>query len=372
MIECRIIESFDEFLKLNKPWNELVAGTEVDHAFMKHEWFAEWIKAFDARDSLAAVTILSDGLVVAIAPLYRTRFTFRGVGAKGLSFLSSSVSPRCNFIAADDSALEILISSVLNLKDWDVLIMENMEENVGVTRRFLELLKSREKRHRFKVDPGRQSPFMLTDGSWDSYWGSLSKKRRYNFESRIRKLQKVESHEFSRITTAEQFKDIYPSILELSEKSWKAGVGNCLRADSGDGMLYANFTPIALRHGWVSLSALKISGKMIGFAYFLCCNNKYSLNRSDYDGDYKQYAPGNTLKLWALKDLFIRDDVYEYDWGGDPTGYKLEWRGDVRKHVAVTVGNRNSRGRLILLTKSAFLPALRRVSRLIVPGNKAR
>jgi CelD/BcsL family acetyltransferase involved in cellulose biosynthesis len=130
----------------------------------------------------------------------------------------------------------------------------------------------------------------------------------------------------------------------------------------GDGYLYKIFTPIALERDWVDLSTIHLENKIVGFAYFLRHGNRYSLNRSDYDLEYKHLAPGNALKLLVLKELYKKGEICEYDWGGDPTSYKLEWCDNIRRHVTLAVGNNNIRGRGIMFIKKRLLPSIRRIT----------
>ena len=66
-MKTKIIDNFDDFLKLYDAWNELVDGNEVDHAFMKHEWFERWLIDLDYRQGISIITFWQDRLLVGIA-----------------------------------------------------------------------------------------------------------------------------------------------------------------------------------------------------------------------------------------------------------------------------------------------------------------
>ncbi len=357
---CRIVNSFDDFLILRQQWNELVVKTGVDHAFMKHEWFAEWIKAFGVRRTLAVVTIWSEGQLTAIAPLYRKDFHMRGLKVSGFGFLSSNISPRCNFIAAEASALDQLFEETLNLPDWNMLVTDNMEAEETTTRQYLEFLDAESRRNNVEVVDGRQSPYMMVKGDWEDYWQSLSSSRRYYFNRHQKKLEKAGSHEVIHITDAAQFQKFLPTMYEISQKSWKGDVGTHLDTDSSEGKMYAGFTPVGLENDWVTLSALRIEDRIVGFDYFLKCGNRHSLIRTDYDTEFKRFSPGNMLKLHTLQNIFKENVVGEFDLGGDPAPYKQDWCDRIRKHITVTVGNTGLKGQAVMFARKTLMPAIRK------------
>lgn len=363
---CELITDYSGFMKLKQQWNELVSSSEVDHVYMKHEWFSEWIKAYDVLDLLSIVTLWKDGQLSAIAPIYRKQFNFKKIRAKGLSFLSSGITPRCNFILNDYSLLDELVDHILKLKDWDVFFNSNMETEIGTTQRYIELLRDRRNKHIFRVDDedALRSPYVLTEGTWEGYLSSLPKKRqKYLTRMCLKRLEKAESFEFLKITTREQFEGFVPTMFDISAESWKASVNRHLKADSPVGKLYINFTPIGLKHNWVAIYVIKVNGETIGFEYLLSCNNKYTLIRCDYKEGHKYYSPGNNLRIAILKDLYSRKHVSEYDFAGSDYPHKLEWTNKIRKHVTITVGNRNLRGKAILFAKNTILPAFSSLSR---------
>ena len=360
MLKYRTIEDFDEFLKLETAWDELVANSEVDHAFTKHLWFSELVKAHDWQDSLSTVTMWSDGQLVAAAPVRRSTYRFGGLRFKGLGFLSSGVSPRCNLIVADIDYVEPLAEEVLGLPDWVLFYAKNLEASLETTKRFITLLHVGKSVAGIRVEDGLQSPYMLTQGSFEEYWNSFPVKRRKYLERMcIRRLEKAGHHELSQITNSEQFLKFMPTMFEISGKSWKSATGDHLFADSPQGRFYSGFTPLAIDRGLVKLYTIRIDGRPIGFEFLLTCNHKYSLIRCDYDEDFKYYSPGNNLRIAILRDLFGEDHICEYDLGGDAYPYKLEWCDSIRKHIKVMIGNNNLCGKAIMFAKNRICPLFR-------------
>lgn len=362
MLEIRIIEDFDEFQKLEKPWNELATLTDVDHVYMKHQWFSEWIKAYEVKNSLTIVTIWRDGQLVGAAPLYRMPLKFKKIKARGIGFLSSGVSPRCNFIGLDDQILAELINAVLKLSGWDILFTDNMESDAAATKYYVNFLESDNNSFSYYMEPGFQSLYLITEGSWDDYWNSISKKWRINFKRySLDRIKMVKSYEIIQIKTEADVGEFYSEMYKISAKSWKASIDSHLVPESPLGRLYSNFSPIGLRHGWVNIQCLKINGSYAGYIYFLHHNNKYVGIRAEFDEKYKSCSPGNNLHLAIMKELFNKSQICEYDLG-PAAPYKQNFCSRVKKHTTITVGNKNIKGRGILFAKNHILPIITKIS----------
>jgi CelD/BcsL family acetyltransferase involved in cellulose biosynthesis len=360
LVTSKLVTTFDEFLKLEHAWNELVDNSEVNHASMKHQWFAEFIKAYQLQDSLSIVTVWVDGQLAAIAPIHRRPLVFRKIGAKGLGFLASDLGLRMSFITADSSLVSELVKQLLQLDDWDVFVAENMNTEFDTTRKFLELFDSKLAKYNYQIARGFQSPYLTTEGSWEEYWSQLpSKRRNYLKNMCLRRLQEADSYEINQITTPEAFKAFAPSMFQISRKSWKANSGDSFSFDSPQGQLYMNFTPYGLEHKWVAIYTIRINKRLIGFEYMFRCVNKYLVLKCDYDEEYSYYSPGNNLRIAIVKALFDKQEPCEYDMGGDDDLYKRQWCRNVRGHITIMVGNRNIKGGLVMFAKNTALPFLR-------------
>lgn len=277
-----------------------------------------------------------------------------------MTFLSSDLSLRVNFMTADSALVADLMMNLIQLEDWDVLVAQNMSIEKETTNKFIEFVQHELKSSEYQIARGFHSPYLTTEGSWEDYWSKLPPKRQ-NYLNRMctKRLKKADSYEINQISAPEEFKVFLGDMFEISRKSWKVDSGDHLASDSPQGQLYVNFTPIALENDWVTLYTIRINKQLVGFEYLLRHDNSYLLQRCDYDEEYSYYSPGNSLRITILKNLFDKPEACEYDMGGDDDPYKLEWCGKIHKHVTVTLGNRNIKGRAVMFAKNKALPFLR-------------
>jgi CelD/BcsL family acetyltransferase involved in cellulose biosynthesis len=361
-METRRVETFAGFADLREPWNELVADSAAPDVFARHEWFDAWIRVHAAGDRLAIETLWRDGQLVAVAPMRRVREQFRGIAARGLSWLWSGVAPRSSLVAAEPGDVDALLGGIVSRDDWDVLVVPNLPEDEPTTGRFLDGLRQRGLTHQDAA--GFESPYLKIETSWDEHWNSLPReRRRYLGKKCMNRLEREGDFRFDRLQTRADLETFLPEMYALSQKSWKAGISSELTPDTPVAQQLVEFARVGLDAGWVRIDTLRLHTQLIAFEYMLVGPRRHSVVRSDFDLEYKYYTPGNSLRLHVVRSLFEEGGVgaTEYDLGGDPHPYKLEWCDHIRRHRSLTVANRTWRGRLILTAKNVLLPALRRL-----------
>jgi CelD/BcsL family acetyltransferase involved in cellulose biosynthesis len=368
-MEVRRIDRIEEFRALCRPWDELVGVSDLDAVFLRHAWFDAWIRAYAAEERLAIETLWRAGRLAAIAPLQRTTQSFRGVRVRALELLWSAVAPRSGWIATRDEDVAALLDGLLERDDWDVLVAPNWPTDAATGSALLDAVRRAGLAH--QDVPGFRSPFLRIRGTWDEYWAGLPReRRRYLTKKCTNRLEREGDHEFRRIDTAEALEAFVPEMYALSEKSWKAGISAELRPDSPVAQLLVGFARDGLEAGRVRVETLRLHDELIAFEYMLVGSGRHSVVRSDYDLAYRYFTPGNSLRLHVLQQLFA-EGATEYDLGGDPHPYKLEWCDTIRDHRTLTVANRTWRGRLVLGAKTVLLPALRRLRGAADPGAAA-
>jgi len=279
----------------------------------------------------------------------------KSIPVKTLSFLQSTISPRCNFIAASDEDLAALLDSVRQLEQWDLLVAENIEEEQPATRTFLSHLTKHELAH--NIADGFMAPYVDISGTWAEHMESMSaKRRRFIRRECERKLESAEEFSFELVTRPEDWDRTFEAMMDVSSHSWKADNGTAIGQVQGAIDFYTMFTPIALERDMVRIWLLKINGQYAGFDYYLHWKTSNTGVRSDYNKEFAFYHPGENLKLAILKHLFDQGEPCQFDFGGVPSNYKTKWANQIRRHLTVTVPRGNLLGKAIMLWKNRLSP----------------
>jgi hypothetical protein len=353
-MELRVIDNFDDFQKLEQPWNELLSQTEVDHAYMKHQWFECWISNLGRFDNLVIPTAWLDGQLVGIAPMQITIDKIKGLPVKVLCFLSSGISPRCNFIAHESLEKKVFFDYIFGYKGWDLMIANNIESELNITKSYIKYLKFSKKK--YKIEQGFNSPYLNIESSWDDYWRSLSKSFKKDLQNSTNRLNKSNSFKVYCVTNYKIFSEVFDRILETSAKSWKGNINSDLKSEKKLQSFYDDFSRKGSDMGLFELWILEIDDHIASFAYRLKSRNVLTGIRTDFDPEYKYYNPGKMLQLFILKDLFNREGVWQYDLGGMAGSHKTNWANNIKRHYIVTTGSSSFYGNLLMIGKLKVLP----------------
>ncbi|MFZ5501341.1 MAG: GNAT family N-acetyltransferase, partial [Candidatus Micrarchaeota archaeon] len=320
------------------------------HAFMKHEWFECWINNFGSNDRLLVHTAWDGSELVGIAPLRIVRRRFRGVPLSVLTFLQSSITPRCNFIVRDTLDLPAFFDSIIALRGWSLMEVKSLDEKQTTTQKFIEYLTGR---HNFMIEPGIQSPYEVLPCDWASYYASRSKHLQRDIRASGNRSKSAPSIEVLRLENRSQIQEHFPDLLSISQRSWKAGTGTDLVTDRQSAGFLRQFCELGADQGLCLIYILMIEGKAVAFDYYVRHRNRLAGLRWEYDDNYNYYIPGLLLHCSVLKELIGSGEPWEYDLTGDITKFKADISKDIRKHVNIVVGRPGVYGSLLMRLKKA-------------------
>lgn len=353
-LKFKIIDTFEGFLKLENSWNELVDAGETPYAFMLHEWFKHWMVDFDRVEGLNIVVVYDGDKLVAIAPMRIVKEKLRYFPCKVLTFLSSSISPRCNFIIDDSIDADLFFEFIFNeLKGWNIIITNDMDEDDPSTKKYLKYLQKNYP-NRYTQNANRVSPYRVHDTDWDSCFNALSKSYRRNIKQAYRNAERLGKLEIEKFFTYEQLEPHIEKIFAVSGKSWKASDGTDLISTKEIAAFYANFSKETSDKKLWQLVAIKIDGEYIAFDYCVVYKNRITGLRSDFDETFRKIMPGHIIRSEVVKDLIAREETWEYDWGGNVTENKLGWTDQQRNHIGIAVSNNSFYGRFLIFIRILF------------------
>ena len=327
---------------------------------MRHEWFECWIRDLGSRENIAILTLWVDGQLMAVAPMQVARQKIKGLPLKAFTFLSSTISPRCNFIVHESVDKRRFFEELFRQKGWNLIITSNMEAAQQITKDYIDYLHSC-RGGRFQIEPGRQSPYQIISENWDSYFNGLSKNHRKNLRKALKGLDEAASHSFEQYDEFEKLDGIFDEIVAVSGSSWKAELGSDMSSNSRISSFYKNFSRAGSKDGLWQLYTLKIDGKYVAFDYLLKHGKRLTGIRSDYHKDYRDYMPGHLMKIATIKDLCGRNEGWEYDMGGMAVEYKMRYADQMREHVNITAAGPGLYGSLLMFGKSRVLPFLKNI-----------
>ena len=351
-LQVRKYETWHELQRVCPAWNQLLAESSSPSIFLSWEWLQSWWDAFgDAHELLLLVCCESDGSVVAIAPLYRTRRQGRlGAALRVLRIVGDGSGDSDNLdlivrkgyeVAAVQALLDWLAQ---RSSDWDIMELNTVPSESLVANALVEELVRRRWNHGERVGPHLVLP--LPD-RWETYLDSLSTNMRSSVTSRIRRLKKRYNVRLRRCQTEAELPQCLDELFRLHSKRWE------LRAEPGSFSLpqrrlfYRKMAKQFLAQGWLDFWMLDVNDQVVATEFGFRYGDTYSFLQGGFDPEYYSHSIGVVLRGLLLEEL-IRDGVSWYDFLGGVENHKQRWGAQLRSYHYLACAQPWSRGALHL------------------------
>jgi CelD/BcsL family acetyltransferase involved in cellulose biosynthesis/GNAT superfamily N-acetyltransferase len=339
-----LIDSFDRLLSLETGWNSALQKSGERTVFLRHEWFRCWWEAFGEKKEMAVLVLKDGGEIKAVAPLMFVKENFRGIPVRKVKFIENDNSPRCDFIVPDPEKREEVVGAILNYlfeaKDrWDVIEFNNMPDESPNLKLVTEI--AAEEQALFAAKKGLNSPYVVINTDWDTFFSSRSKRFRKNLRTKKNKLDKFGPYTIEKVTYFD--KSLIDIIARVSENSWKKNIDKTISYSNQTGNFFAGLSKLADERKWLSIWLMKIDGRAAAYEYHLNYENKDFALKADYDEQFAELSPGSILDRHVIENAF-KEEKNEYDLGSGSAFYKTNWADHMRSHTNIFIFKNNTKG----------------------------
>jgi len=331
-------------------WNQLTSTTSESIGNRGVCTTYEWTNILEKlnKDKYESSTIIckKDTDITAIFPLVMTkhgRFLKRNV----LIPFDSLYSTRAGFITSEPEEYLPLMFGRLkdHFKVWHEFQLTVINDGCDdkVLKKTLKHLKLD-----CLIFDKLTSPYIELNGTLESYLQALNKKFKYNLTSRLKKLEKigeVKLKVYQSETEAEEFLRV---IYTIERKSWKEQAKTSITTNANQEEFYNNFTPIASKKKWLRGMVLCVDNKPVAYSYGIFFNSVFESLKTSFIDEYKQYAPGNIIKLKIIEYLY-EHQIRFYDMLGIAEPIKMKWTKSTYTQKCYTVYNNSLIGKLYYL-----------------------
>ncbi len=336
--QFHIVQSFSEFKQLGDEWNELLAHTDRDYVFLRHEWFTTWWKSFGDDSKLFVIIARHKGQLILAAPLMIGRWKVRMFKPRCLKFIENDESPRCEIIVHPHYMF--LLPRFYNFlmqhsHRWDLALFRNMPAFSPTFMSLKQYLHNSSLMHGFQN--GLASPFIQFSGEWEAYLMSLSKRFRRSIRQLRRNMLRNGNITCEKIVASPaEALEIMETLSQIGKQSWK----NPIRTDISSGIarrtFFKNLKAHETTHKWLKIWVLRVAGKPIAFQYMLTYKGITYLLRSEFDEAYRHLSPGSTLQTFVIEDFFQSGGKI-FDFCGGEEAYKRHWTHQINYHKNVFI-----------------------------------
>jgi CelD/BcsL family acetyltransferase involved in cellulose biosynthesis len=351
-----ILKDWNSVLALKSEWPQLLELSEAHGVFMSWEWLESWITTIKDKLTPFFITVRnSNDNLVGVAPLYVTKTKLLGSicfrtlrpasdTSTGFEYTDIIVHPK------DEDAALLAIGKALvdSESEWDLIWLPRIS---GWNNAHQRIIRATATYGKFKYNSRNTtfSSFKLPD-TIEDYNATFSAKRR-NQQKRITK--RIFSDPTARFVSCDDQNQLGHFLNELFDLHHKRRMllsdpGTFIRRPSQT-LFYRNFTPKALKKGWLRISALEAQGKIqaiqLGYVY----NGAYLQLQEGFNPDFTQGA-GNVLRHHVIAQC-ISEGLEVYDFLGGFTEHKRRWGATPRFGYDIIVGSHSLKSRLVIRFK---------------------
>ncbi len=349
MIEIRVHTDLKD-PELVEIWDRLSGALERGGLFATRLWVETWSAHFGAELKVAAAVGHTDQGPVGVAPLFATP-------GRELVLPVNFLSPRGQFVTGRGYANGFTSALLRHFRGQGSRFRL---QGVSVGSPTLTALESeaRGAGYLLHARPGRVSPFIRIEGSWEDYVEGRSRKVTHEWERKMRKLERAGDVRVVRFERGMDTAALTDQFIAVEGRSWKESAGTSIAA-RGVGAFYRELSAALAAADSLLPFWLELDGRVIAFLYGAVHNGTYYAMKTSYDEGFSGLSPGVRLFHEAVRHTFGAG-LARFDFLGERAPWKDRWANGWLEHVNVRLYPDTVSGRAAHLIDSRLKPLVRR------------
>ncbi len=340
---------------LETDWNDLLERSELECAWLTHQWLDAWWRAFGAEALMFVPTVWRENRMIAAAPMMVVEAKAMRQKCRVLRFMENGITPRSQFLVAPEAAdgLDLLWSLIeSSRKEWDLAILANVPHQGPLLDAWRTTLTG--SRLQFIEIPDRQSPFIDLSEGFQTFLKSISSKQRENIKASRSRLSKRGTIDVRTCNGTDELLDALEICFAISGRSWKAATGSDLASRSAHQAFYRALAEDPSFRDRLHVKILTLDDRPVAFNAVVQSGQTVTGLATDYDLELRQASPGVYLLSRLLEDL-SEIGISRCDMAGQMYEYKLSWTKSFLPHSQFWLFHKGMKSRRLRLMKALVL-----------------
>jgi CelD/BcsL family acetyltransferase involved in cellulose biosynthesis len=327
-----VIGTEDEFLGLKTEWNDLLESSTSNCVFLSHEWLATWWKHLADGRRLSLLTARDGSRLIGILPIAIRRPQFARMMPRLAEFIASGVigSDYLDAIVERGRERVVLAAFAGQLQDLGLMLQLSQLRRDSCLVSALPGLLAQD---RWTSSETRINvcPFIdLRNHTWETYLATLGSSQRYNFNRRLRSLQKTFDVRLDCVSSPGDAERTLDVIIELHRKRWgSVGASEAFQTPAVTAF-HREFVKLAAERRWLRLLVLSLDGVPAAGLYGLQYGSTFYFYQSGFDPNFSRYSVGLVMMGLAIR-AALQEGAAEYDLLHGDEEYKFHWSHDHRE-----------------------------------------
>ncbi len=320
-MEIEIIDSIQQFDKLETNWNHIYASDSHAQIFLSWSWLRGWLEVVPHEWFILAVRPQANSPYVAFFPLAMRSLQWRNVNVyRALQTCAHPVADYTGFICEpkyEQGAIENFALYINQKLQWDVFHIKDIQDPR------LNIFVEQFSQFNFQLtsNQGVTCPYIALPDTWEEYLQhSISRKPRKNLRNSLNKIEKNSDFHFTNIQ-GNNLDEQIEVLFELWQIKWgkqsdltldtyrkvfrKCAGNNSLWID----ILWDKTTPVAGTGMYIDSEKKVVYGQMTGF-----------------NPEYSKLSPGRVMMAFSIKKA-IENQFKTYDLLRGDLDYKISLLG---------------------------------------------
>ena len=332
-------ESWPDVRTLSTNWNRLLTESAGNTIFLTWEWIDSWWKNYGSNRPLFVLSAWEGHSLQGLGPFYVDAVSRWGVKWNFLKLIGdgSHDSDYLDCIARNGREDEVINSFVRFLVSqrgrWDCLEFHGTPENSPCLKALINLAEENSWRFSSQLIPCASLP--LTQ-SWNDYLRALKPRFRTKVRSTLAYFDSEVKATPIRCEDAAEVKKWLPILFDLHTRRWGTKNRTGVFGDPAKQGFYRDISQAALQQGWLAFHRLDWANRALAMQYGFLYNNRFFLLQEGYDPEFAALRPGLALRGQLIRH-WIEAELAEYDFLAGTASYKVEWGGQVKQCIRLTL-----------------------------------
>jgi CelD/BcsL family acetyltransferase involved in cellulose biosynthesis len=301
-------------------WDELADRAEATAPWLRPGWILPWWRAF-GRGALEIVSVRRHGRLSALVPLERRRAVFTST--------SNYHTPSFGILAEDAAAAREVALQVVARQARRLHIAFVSAETLSAS----DLpATARTAGYRVLERTLELSPYVQTDGTWETYRDGLDGRMLRELRRRRRKLESRGRLELIVEDGTSGLGKLLDEGFRIEAAAWKGRNRTAIISDPETERFYRDVADWACGRGSLRLAFLRLDGEPLAFDFAIEEDGSHHLLKTGYDPAYRALAPATLLRYEMIARAFeLR--LRSYEFGGANEQWKLQWSDRTRSRL---------------------------------------
>lgn len=305
-----IVSDITELESMRSEWNSL--ADKFANPLLRYEWFASAAEAFHEKKDLHIVVLRSQEKISAIAPLVKIKR--RGVERLELLGVSSLFEPS-GLLYDEEGSLQELLSVLLRQRR--PLYLQRLSAGSPV----FDFFRNLSRYDGLTVDRrAADSAWVRINGSWKSFYDSLSAQRRYDYRRAARRAEQYGAVEFKVISPEqEELEKNFKEACVVEAQGWKGRKGSALLHNKRLLDFFRAYTASASGDNILRICLLYIAGALAAMQIGVEFAKRFWVLKIGYNEQWAKCSPGMQLTMAAIRHAFDKGlEAYEFLGSDEP------------------------------------------------------